>query len=108
MLIAQALAAARAAGVARLDAHLLLSHLLQRPREWLLAHDEQALSAAQAAAFEALLARRAAGEPLAYVIGEREFCGLALHVTPQVLVPRPETEGLVEWALQLLPGAPSQ
>lgn len=107
MLIAQALAAARALGVARLDAQLLLSHLLQRPREWLLAHDEHALTQDQAVALQALLPRRAAGEPLAYLVGEREFCGLALHVTPQVLVPRPETEGLVEWALQRLASTPS-
>lgn len=108
MRVGQALEVARAAGVARLDAQLLLSHLLQRPREWLLAHDEHALDDDQAATLQALLRRRAGGEPLAYLVGEREFCGLALNVTPQVLVPRPETEGLVEWALQLLAGAPSQ
>lgn len=105
MLIAQALAAAREMGVARLDVQLLLSHLLQRPREWLLAHDEHPLSDSHAAALRALLARRAAGEPLAYLVGEREFCGLRLRLTPDVLVPRPETEGLVEWALQCLAGA---
>lgn len=107
LLIAHGLAAARALGVDRLDAQLLLSHLLQRPREWLLAHDEHLLDPAQAAALQALLSRRAAGEPLAYLVGEREFCGLTLHVTPQVLVPRPETEGLVEWALQRLATAPA-
>jgi release factor glutamine methyltransferase len=106
--IAQALAAARAVGVARLDAQLLLAHLVQRPRAWLLAHDEHALDDSQARTFQTLLLRRAAGEPLAYVVGEREFCGLALHVTPQVLVPRPETEGLVEWAVQRLADAPSK
>jgi release factor glutamine methyltransferase len=107
LLIPQALAEARRSGVARLDAQLLLSHLLQRPREWLLAHDDETLSASQAAAFESLLARRAHGEPLAYLVGEREFCGLRLQVTPEVLVPRPETEGLVEWALQGLASAPA-
>ena len=107
MHIAQALAAARALGVARLDVQLLLSKALQRPRAWLLAHDETTLSADQAAALQALLARRAAGEPLAYLIGEHEFCGLLLQVTPEVLVPRPETEVLVEWALQCLAGAPA-
>jgi release factor glutamine methyltransferase len=107
LLITQALAAARRSGVARLDAQLLLSHLLQRPREWLLAHDDETLSPSQAADFELLLARRAHGEPLAYLVGEREFCGLRLHLTPEVLVPRPETEGLVEWALQRLASAPA-
>ena len=107
MRIAEALAEARATGVARLDAQLLLGHLLGRTREWLLAHDDQPLDPAQAAALRALLARRAAGEPLAYLIGEREFRGLALQVTPAVLVPRPETEGLVEWALECLQSAPA-
>ncbi len=106
MHIAAAVQEARACSVARLDAQLLLVHLLQRSREWLLAHDDAELSASQAAAFGALVARRAAGEPLAYVVGEREFCGLALHVTAAVLVPRPETELLVDWALERLPLAP--
>ena len=106
-MIAQALAAAQRSGVARLDAQLLLSHLLQRPRAWLLAHDDELLSGSQAAAFESLLSRRTRGEPLAYLVGEREFCGLTLRLTPAVLVPRPETEGLVEWVLQRLACAPS-
>ena len=104
MLIHEALAQARAAGVARLDAHWLLGHLLSRPRAWLLAHAEEALPAAAQAAWPALMARRAGGEPLAYVLAEHEFCGLALTVTPAVLVPRPETEGLVLWALERLNG----
>ena len=102
--IADALARARAIGVDRLDVQLLLCHLLQRSRAWLLAHDDAALAPAQAAAFEAALARRAAGEPLAYIVGEKEFHGLALAVSPDVLVPRPETELLVDWALELLAG----
>ncbi len=109
MLIHEALAQARAAGVDRLDAQWLLGHLLLRPRAWLLAHGEEALPEAAFAAWPALLARRAGGEPLAYVLGQHEFCGLALTVTPAVLVPRPETELLVQWALELLIGtaAPS-
>ena len=109
MLIHEALAQARAAGVARLDAQWLLGHLLSRPRSWLLAHGEEALPEAARATWPALLARRAGGEPLAYVLGEHEFCGLALTTTPAVLVPRPETELLVQWALELLIGtaAPS-
>jgi release factor glutamine methyltransferase len=101
--IADALQEARAAGVDRLDAQLLLSHLTGRPRAWLLAHDDTVLDAAQAALFAAQLARRASGEPLAYVVGESPFRGLALATTPAVLIPRPETELLVEWALELLP-----
>lgn len=103
MRIADALNAARALGVARLDAQWLLEHLLGRPRSWLLAHDDIELTAAQRAGLQAGLARRAAGEPLAYVIGEREFRGLALQVSPAVLVPRPESELLVNWALEHLP-----
>jgi release factor glutamine methyltransferase len=107
MQIAVALAEARAGGVARLDAQLLLAHLLQRQRTWLLAHDDARLDVAQSATWRALLARRAGGEPLAYMVGEREFHGLALRVSPAVLVPRPETELLVDWALECLPAAPA-
>ena len=102
MRIAQALQQAQAAGVARLDAQLLLAHLLQRTREWLLAHDDETLTAHHQSSFAAGLTRRVAGEPLAYVIGEREFHGLLLQLTPDVLVPRPETEWLVDWALECL------
>ncbi len=106
MLIREALHQAQAAGVERLDAQWLLGHLLQQPRAWLLAHDEQTLPSAAAAAWPSLLQRRAAGEPLAYVVGEHEFCGLKLAVSPSVLVPRPETEELVRWAQALWPAAP--
>ncbi|RMX16001.1 peptide chain release factor N(5)-glutamine methyltransferase [Vandammella animalimorsus] len=104
--IAQALQQAAAQGLARLDAQLLLLHALERQasqRAWLLAHDEQPLSAAQAAHWAQLLQARADGVPLAYLTGQREFFGLPLRVTPAVLDPRPDTETLVEWALQLLP-----
>lgn len=104
--IADALAQARAAGVPRLDAQWLLGHHLRHSRAWLLAHDDTPLPAELAAAWHSLLARRAAGEPLAYLVGEREFCGLRLAVSPAVLVPRPETEDLVRWALELLATAP--
>ncbi len=106
--VAQALAAARALGVDRLDAQWLLSHHLQRPRSWLLAHDDHPLPKATAQLIAEQLARRAAGVPLAYIVGEREFCGLVLHVSPAVLVPRPETEMLVDWALEVLPEAPAR
>jgi release factor glutamine methyltransferase len=107
MRIAELLTHARQAGVERLDAQLLLGHLLNQPRAWLMAHDEHALTDAQTATLQQQLQRRAAGEPLAYLVGEREFCGLALQVTPDVLVPRPETELLVEWALERLEHAPA-
>jgi release factor glutamine methyltransferase len=99
MRVAAALELARSRGVARLDAQLLLAHHLQRPRTWLLAHDDTEF---EPAAFSADIDRRAAGVPLAYLVGEREFHGLSLHVTPAVLVPRPDTEVLVDWALALL------
>jgi len=102
--VAQALAEARASGIERLDAQLLLARAVERPRSWLLAHDDAPLAAAQAAAYRAELARRAAGEPLAYIVGEKEFHGLALQVSADVLVPRPDTELLVDWALELLRG----
>ena len=105
--VRDALDQARQAGVERLDAQWLLGHLLQQPRSWLLAHDDSPLQAPAAAAWPSLLRRRAGGEPLAYVIGEREFCGLSLEVSPAVLVPRPETEVLVRWALECAAGAPA-
>ena len=103
--VAAALQQARAAGVERLDAQLMLARLLDRPRSWLLAHDDTPLDAGREAAWRGWLARRAAGEPLAYLLGEKEFRGLMLQVDRRVLVPRPETETLVDWALELLDGA---
>jgi release factor glutamine methyltransferase len=100
--VAAALAQARALGLERLDAQLLLAHRLQRPRAWLLAHDSAPLSAEQQQAYLAGCQRRADGEPLAYLLSEREFHGLMLQVSPAVLVPRPDTETLVDWALELL------
>ena len=102
--IAELLGQARAAGVDRLDAQLLLARLLGQPRTWLLAHDDATLAAPQLAAWTRQIARRAAGEPLAYLLGEKEFHGLLLEVDANVLVPRPDTEILVDWALELLDG----
>jgi release factor glutamine methyltransferase len=102
-----ALRDAAALGVARLDAQLLLLHVLQRPdgdRAWLIAHDGDPLAEDQARKFSELCARRAAGEPLAYLVGRKEFFGLPLQVDARVLVPRPDTETLVEWALAVLRG----
>jgi release factor glutamine methyltransferase len=104
--VSAALAAARTLGLDRLDAQVLLAHALQRPRSWLLAHDQAALTMLQRMAFDAACRRRADGEPLAYLLGEREFYGLVLQVSPAVLVPRPDTETLVDWALQLLASQP--
>ena len=93
--MAAALAEGRALDLDRLDSHLLLAHVLKRPRTWLLAHDEAELSFVEMATWRALAARRAAGEPTAYLLGVKEFHGLTLAVGPAVLVPRPETELLV-------------
>lgn len=99
---AEALAQAREAGLDRLDAQLLLAWVLQRPRAWLIANGETRLDEAQARRHADGVARRLTGEPLAYIVGEKEFHGLLLKVSPAVLVPRPDTETLVDWALQLL------
>ena len=108
---AQVLTAAQALGLDRLDAQLLLLHALGKPasaRSWLLTHDTDALAQEVAASFRALSLRRATGEPLAYIVGSKEFFGLALQVDARVLVPRPDTETLVEWSLAVLemPGLP--
>jgi release factor glutamine methyltransferase len=88
-------------GVAALDIQLLLAHVLATGRSWLLAHPEHPLSNAECERFWKLLRRRSAGEPLAYLTGRREFWSLELMVNPDVLIPRPETELLVERALAL-------
>lgn len=87
----------------RLEAKILLCHALLQPRSWLAAHDRDPILPEQAAAFDALLQRRLHGEPIAYILGEREFYSLAFKVTTAVLIPRPETELLVELALERLP-----
>ncbi|MDT7837511.1 peptide chain release factor N(5)-glutamine methyltransferase [Aquabacterium sp. OR-4] len=101
--VREALAQAAALGLDRIDAHALLGHALQRPRAWLIAHDADPLPPEAARAFATACHQRADGVPVAYLLGEREFHGLALQVTPDVLVPRPDTETLVDWALALLP-----
>lgn len=90
----------------RRDAELLLLHTLQRDRAWLLAHPEAEITSEQLAEYESLIARRARYEPIQYLTGQQEFYGLALRVTPAVLIPRPETEHLVEAALGLIPPDP--
>ncbi|HVL55960.1 MAG TPA: HemK/PrmC family methyltransferase, partial [Burkholderiaceae bacterium] len=91
-----------AAGLPRLEARALLEHASGRPRTWLIAHSDETAPPGVAAQFDQLRRRRLAGEPVAYLLGVREFHGLSFAVSPQVLIPRPETELLVEWALELL------
>ncbi len=95
--------ALEASGLVPLDAQLLLAHALGRDRTWVVAHAGDALSRELAEAFFKLANRRRAGEPVAYLTGVREFWGLRLAVSPAVLIPRPETEALVELALSHLP-----
>ncbi len=95
--VAAALAAARAKLPAN-EARLLLGHLLQQAPAWLLAHDDESLDEDALLSFASLVARRAGGEPVAYLVGYREFFGRRFAVSPAVLIPRPETELIVELA----------
>ena len=89
--------------IERVDAEWLLAHALGRPPGWLWAHADDPVDAAVREAFDALVARRAAGEPVAYLTGTRGFWTLDLGVSPATLIPRAETERLVELALDRLP-----
>jgi release factor glutamine methyltransferase len=90
-------------GSARIEVQCLLQTVLQVNRAWLLTHSEQSLNADQQARYAALFERRLRGEPIAYILGEREFYGLDFKVSPATLIPRPDTELLVELALQRIP-----
>ncbi|BDI04286.1 peptide chain release factor N(5)-glutamine methyltransferase [Sphaerotilus microaerophilus] len=105
--VAQALAQARSLGLDRFDTQLLLSGLLRQNRSWLLTHDDASLNSEQTARWAGWLARRADGEPVAYLLGERGFHGLTLAVNSAVLDPRPDTETLVDWALDVLADRPA-
>ena len=108
--LAQCLSQAHGMGLARVDAHMLLLHSLDRhlhDRAWLLAHDTDTLSALQLGKWQSALQRRLDGEPVAYITGRKDFFGLTLSVDARVLDPRPDTETLVEWALAVLPKAPT-
>ena len=94
-------------GTAALDAEVLLAFALGVTKETLLAHPERPLSADAAARFDALIARRREGEPVAYLRGWKEFYGLRIRVDPRVLIPRPETETLVEAARRVIAGRPA-
>lgn len=89
----------QACGLPRLEARMLMEHVVGRPRSWLLAHDTDPLADDVPARFQALVQRRLAGEPMAYLVGHREFMGHRFRVSPGVLIPRPDTELLVETAL---------
>lgn len=106
--VTQALAQAAALGIARIDAQMLLLQLCGQPthaRAWLITHDGDFLSSTQTAQWQQWLQRRADGEPVAYLTGHKGFYGLDLAVDARVLDPRPDTETLVDWALELLPDA---
>lgn len=106
-----ALQQAQRQGLDRLDAQMLLLFCLDRSpddRAWLAAHDDETLSAEQAQRFHSLCQRRLQGEPVAYLVGTKEFFGLPLKVDARVLVPRPDTETLVQWALDVVDTAESK
>lgn len=106
--LAQVQAELQSLGLERLDAQLLMLHVLGRQpeqRSWLLAHDTDPITEAAHQQLRALAQQRLAGQPLAYLTGRQAFYGLDLHVGPGVLVPRPDTETLVDWALDVLPKA---
>lgn len=108
--IAHTLADLQRQGLEPTDARHLLLHALDQhthARAWLLAHDADELNTDAHTRLQTLAARRLAGEPVAYLLGYKEFFGLSLHVTPDVLVPRPDTETLVEWALEVLSPTPT-
>ncbi|HBV4840276.1 TPA: peptide chain release factor N(5)-glutamine methyltransferase [Klebsiella aerogenes] len=101
--LTQAIARLGASDSPRRDAEILLGHVTGKARTWILAFDETVLTGEQLAELEALLARRANGEPVAHLVGQREFWSLPLFVSPATLIPRPDTECLVEQALVRLP-----
>ena len=94
-------------GLPRLEARMLLEMVLCKPREWLLAHDTDPIAPEAAAQFLTLAAQRRQGTPMAHLVGHREFMGHRLSVSAEVLIPRPETELLVEMAFQSLPDGAS-
>ncbi len=106
-----ALLRAQKHGMAKIDARILLLHTLGKSTSdlaWLVANDNNPINTLQADAYSALCARRRAGEPVAYIVGHKEFYGLKLAVDQRVLDPRDDTETLVDWALALLPTTAGQ
>ena len=109
--IAQTFYSLQQQGLGRLDAQLLLLQALDKSahdRAWLLAHDSDPIETIARQHLDALVQRHQQGEPMAYLTGHQEFYGLNLRVDARVLVPRPDTETLVDWALYLLPQAPGR
>ena len=110
--VAQALTQAAHLGMARVDVQMLLLHLMEQPvsaRAWLITHDTDILSTEQQQRWGDLCAQRLQGAPVAYLTGHKEFYGLDLAVDARVLDPRPDTETLVDWALELMPeGQPTR
>ena len=110
MLISHTVAALQAQGLARLEAQRLLLHALghlDHDRAWLLSHDGDAVPAEAQARLDALVLRYQTGEPMGYLLGHQAFYGLDLQVDARVLVPRPDTESLVDWALEVLTPHPN-
>jgi release factor glutamine methyltransferase len=89
-------------GLPRLEARMLMEHVLKKDRAWFIAHDDEHMLHDHAATFDALVEQRLAGLPMAYLLGEREFLGRMFGINPTVLIPRPETELLVETGLSCL------
>jgi release factor glutamine methyltransferase len=86
----------------RLEVRMLLEAVLNKPRTWLIAHDDEMLTEQQAQVFFIMVARRTAGVPMAYLLGTREFMGLTFCVSPHVLIPRPDTETVVNKAIEVI------
>jgi release factor glutamine methyltransferase len=108
--VQEALLRSQKHGIAKVDARMLLLHTLGKPTTdmaWLVSNDNNPINAKQADAYGEVCARRRAGEPVAYIVGHKEFYGLRLAVDKRVLDPRDDTETLVEWALALLPSGAS-
>jgi release factor glutamine methyltransferase len=104
LLLEQTDSLAKSSPSARTDAQLLLAHVLARPREWLAAHGEAPVSAEESAVFRTLCERRRTGAPVAYLLGSAWFYGREFIVNESVLIPRPETEHLVDEALRFIRG----
>jgi release factor glutamine methyltransferase len=107
-ILRQAIACLTETDTPQLDAEILLTHVLQKPRSYLFAWPERVLTEAEQQHFLTLLTRRLAGEPIAHLLGEKEFWSLPLSVTPDTLIPRPDTELLVAIVLERFPAHPPQ
>jgi release factor glutamine methyltransferase len=107
MILRDALAHFTSAAIGRSEVRLLAAHALQRDAAWLVSHDTDALSATQFETIQSLVSRRRAGEPIAYIVGYREFYGRRFKTTPAALIPRPETELLIDEVCALVRETPT-